>query len=68
MFPKIKLARQRLNISNMEIPISYDTDRQFKWNDAAHQTSLKLNMLNYFKDYKRHIHILNHILDLAWSK
>ena len=27
-----------------------------------------LNMLNYFKDYKRYIHILNHILDLAWPK
>ena len=23
-------------------------------------------MLNCFKDYKRHIHILNHILDLPW--
>ena len=29
---------------------------------------LSLNMLNCFKDYKRHNHILNHILDLAWSK
>ena len=29
---------------------------------------LTLNMLNYFKDDKRHIHILNHILDLAWRK
>ena len=26
---------------------------------------LTLNMLNYFKDYKRYIHILNNILD--WS-
>ena len=32
---------------------------------------LTLNVLNYFKDYKRYIHILNfiiHILDLAWPK
>ena len=27
-----------------------------------------VNMLNRFKDYKRYIHILNHNLDLAWSK
>ena len=25
-------------------------------------------MLICFKDYKRYIHILNHILDLAWPK
>ena len=29
---------------------------------------LTLNMLNCLKDYKRSIHILNHILDLAWPK
>ena len=29
---------------------------------------LTLNMLNCFKDYKRYIHILNLILDLAWPK
>ena len=27
-----------------------------------------LNMLNCFKDYKRYIHILNHISNLAWPK
>ena len=27
---------------------------------------LTLNMLDYFKDYKRYIYILNSILDLAW--
>ena len=25
-------------------------------------------MLNCFNDYKRYIHILNHIFDLAWPK
>ena len=29
---------------------------------------LTLNMLNCFKDYKRYIHIVNCILDLAWPK
>ena len=29
---------------------------------------LTLNMLNYFKDYKRYIHILNCILDFSWLK
>ena len=29
---------------------------------------LTLDMLNCFKVYKRHIHILNCILDLAWPK
>ena len=29
---------------------------------------LTLNTLNCFKDYKRYIHILNHILGLAWHK
>ena len=27
-----------------------------------------VNMLNCFKDYKKYIHILNHIWDLAWPK
>ena len=33
----------------------------------ADQVSKKyvINMLNCFKDHKRYIHILNHILDLA---
>ena len=29
---------------------------------------LYMYMLNWFNDYKRHIHILNCILDLAWPK
>ena len=29
---------------------------------------LTLNRLNCFKDYKRYIHILNHILDLVWHE
>ena len=36
----------------------YHTDRWF----------LTLNMLNCLKDYRRYIHILNLILDLAWPK
>ena len=27
-----------------------------------------LNKLNFFKDYKSYIYILNRILDLAWPK
>ena len=29
------------------------------------EDSLTLNMLNYLKDYKRYVHILNHLLDLT---
>ena len=35
---------------------------------AVRRSLLTLNMLNYFKDYKRYIHILNCILDSAWPK
>ena len=31
-------------------------------------SGVTLNKLNCFKDYRRCIHILNHIVDLAWSK
>ena len=35
---------------------------------SVYQATLTLNTLNYLKDYKRYIHILNLILDLAWPK
>ena len=37
-------------------------------NPISAWAGLTLNMLNCFKDYKRYIRILNHILDLAWPK
>ena len=33
-----------------------------------HNKPLALNMLNYFKNYKRCIYIFDCILDLAWPK
>ena len=39
-----------------------------QWHQQAHCWLLTLNMLNCFKDYKRYIHILNRILELARPK
>ena len=33
-----------------------------------HNAKLTLNTLNCFKDHKRYIRILNHVLDLTWPK
>ena len=43
-------------------------DKQYSPEKERGSINLTLNMLNCFKDYKRYIHILNQISNLAWPK
>ena len=52
-------------ISNHDIDLAHNNLHAALWSSSH---SLTVNMLNCFKDYKRYIYILNHILDLTWPK
>ena len=52
----------------MLIYFMYFYSVKFEWNCNPPWLRLTHNTLIYLKDYKKFIHILNHILDLVWPK